>query len=180
VLEQSTGMGVLDYARKKMFDAMGASGIQWSGDTYYNVEATAREYAKFAYLYLNRGNWGGKQLVPAQWVDDSTRQLHDKDPDPDPDVCHDWYYNLWHINLPNRLGSGVDDPNCPTQFCTATTYANLPPDGYFAEGLAGQYVFVIPSADLIVVRLGNDGFSGIEKWDAYTRGLLERILSAIH
>lgn len=179
VFEKATGMGVLEYGRSVMLDAIGLSSLQWNGDTYWGIEATAREFAKFGYLYLNRGAWDGHQIVPAAWVDDSTRQLHDKDAAADPDVCQDWYYYLWHINLPNRLGSGVEDPNCPTQFCTSTKYANLPPEAYFAEGLAGQYIFVVPSADLVLVRLGNDGFAGIEIWDAYVRELLDRVLSAI-
>lgn len=179
VVEQNTGMGVLEYARAKLFDTMGLGGLQWNGDTYFGIQATAREYAKFGYLYLNGGQWDGKQLVPQRWVEDSTRSLNDKDPDPDPDVCQDWYYYLWHINLPNRLGSGVEDKSCATQFCTSQQYANLPPEAYFAEGLAGQYIFVVPSADLVLVRLGNDGIAGIEIWDAYTRGLLERVLDAI-
>jgi CubicO group peptidase (beta-lactamase class C family) len=179
VFRQATGMGVLEYGRQVLFDAIGLRDLQWNGETYYGIETTAREYAKFGYLYLNRGLWDGRQLVPAKWVDDTTRQRGDKDAEPDPDVCQDWYYYLWHINLPNRLGSGVADPNCATQFCTSTQYANLPPDGYFAEGLAGQYVFVIPSADLVLVRLADDGYSGIEIWDADVAGMVERVLDAL-
>jgi hypothetical protein len=37
----------------------------------------------------------------------------------------------------------------------------------------------VPSADLVIVRLGNDGFSGIEKWDAWARELLVRVLDSI-
>jgi CubicO group peptidase (beta-lactamase class C family) len=179
VFRQATGMGVLEYGRQVLFDAIGLRDLQWNGETYYGIETTAREYAKFGYLYLNRGMWDGQQLIPAKWVEDTTRQLNDKDPESDPDVCQDWYYYLWHINLPNRLGSGVNDPNCASQFCTSTQYADLPPEGYFAEGLAGQYIFVIPSADLVLVRLADDGYSGIEIWDADTGGMLERVLDAI-
>ena len=48
-----------------------------------------------------------------------------------------------------------------------------------AEGLAGQYIFVIPSADLVLVRLADDGYSGIEIWDADVAGMVERVLDAL-
>ena len=37
---------------------------------------TAREMAKFGFLYLNKGNWNGQQIVPASWVEESTRDFH--------------------------------------------------------------------------------------------------------
>jgi CubicO group peptidase (beta-lactamase class C family) len=178
VLERATGTGVFEYAQDVLLGPIGIRGLQWNGATSSGILASAREYAKFGYLYLNQGTWDGRQVVPAQWVENTTRVLNDKDPEPDPDPCHDWYYYLWHVNLPNRLGSGVDDPACPVQFCNATTYADLPRDGFFAEGIRGQFIFVIPSADLVVVRLATDP-GGIERSDAYARELLVAILDAI-
>jgi CubicO group peptidase (beta-lactamase class C family) len=173
VIRQSTGLSPYDYARQKVFDVIGAKGIRWNRDaqgrttTFMGVQATAEDYARYAYLYLRGGQWEGKQVVPASWVARTTQAE---------DACTDWNKNLWHINLPVRLGP--QDPSCPSLFCPPTTYADLPADGYFAEGVFGQFMFIVPSADLVVVRLANDAM-GSEHWDDYARGFLTAVLGAI-
>jgi len=173
VLQKATSMTALAYAQAKIFSVIGTPGITWNSDTsgrtttYAGLQATAREYAKFAYLYLNHGQWDGKQVVPGDWIDKSVGVK---------DACHDWVHYCWHINLPIRLGK--QDPMCPTMFCQPTDFANLPPDAFFAAGVNGQLVFVIPSADMVVVRLASDS-PGIEHWDAYAAELVGQWLDAI-
>jgi CubicO group peptidase (beta-lactamase class C family) len=173
VLGKATGMTALAYAKQKVFDIIGTPGIAWNSDfsgrttTYAGLQATATEFAKYGYLYLRRGQWDGKQVIPEAWVDRTTRGSA---------PCEDWNQYLWHINLPVRLGT--QDPSCTELFCPPTALANLPADGYFAEGVNGQFIFVIPSADLVVVRLGNDE-AGSEHWDEYARGFLEALLDAL-
>ena len=53
-------------------------------------------FAKFGYLFLNKGRWEDQQFVSEAWVDKATRT--------DPTVkMWDAYGYLWHVNLPNRL-----------------------------------------------------------------------------
>jgi CubicO group peptidase (beta-lactamase class C family) len=173
ILQKATGMTAYDYAQKKLFGPLGISGIRWNSDskgrttTYAGLQATLREFAKFGYLYLQRGRWDGAQVVPSAWVDRSTRAVR---------PCEDWYDYLWHINLPVRLGT--QDPACGGIFCAPTEFANLPPDAYLAEGINGQFIFMIPSSDLIVARLANDS-PGSEHWDDYTRAFMGLMLDAI-
>ena len=173
VLQQSTGMTALAYAKQKIFDVIGTPGIRWNKDakgrttTFAGLQATAREFAKYGYLYLRRGQWDGKQVVPTEWVDFSVTPEK---------PCSDWNRNLWHQNLPVRFGA--QDPACPVQFCPPTTLADLPADGFLAKGVFGQYMIVIPSADLVIVRFGQDQY-GSEHWDDYGRGLLPAVLDAI-
>ena len=173
VIRKSTGLSPYEYGKQKVFDVIGAEGIRWNQDaqgrttTFMGVQATAEDYARFAYLYLRGGQWEGKQVVPADWVARTTRAE---------DACEDWNKNLWHINLPVRLGP--QDPACPSLFCQPTEYAQLPADGYFAEGVYGQFMFIVPSEDLVVVRLANDAM-GSERWDDYARGFLTAVLGAI-
>jgi CubicO group peptidase (beta-lactamase class C family) len=173
VLQQSTGMTALAYAKQKIFDVIGTPRIRWNQDakgrttTFAGLSATAREFAKYGYLYLHRGQWDGKQVVPADWVDFTTRAEK---------PCSDWNRNLWHQNLPVRFGT--QDPACPTQFCQPTTLADLPADGFLAKGVFGQYMIVIPSADLVIVRFAQDQY-GSEHWDDYGRGLIPAVLDAI-
>ena len=131
------------------------------------MQANARDYAKFGYLYLNRGMWDGKQIVPAEWIERTTQATK---------RCEDWNQWLWHVNPPIRLGT--QPTTCSDFYCTPTAVADLPPEAYFAEGINGQFIFVVPSADLVIVRLGMDG-SGSERWDDYARGFLGAVLGAL-
>src|SRR5262249_26385503 len=172
VLQGATGKTVFEYAKSVLLDAIGMGGIGWNADskgrttTYAGVQATLREFAKFGFLYQNHGKWDGKQLVPGDWVDFTTRG---KDP------CRDEYRYLWHINAPIRLGE--QDPSCPFLACPPTSYANLPADAFFAEGISGQFVFVVPSYDLVVAKLAQDDF-GSDYWDDFGRDMLVKVLDA--
>jgi CubicO group peptidase (beta-lactamase class C family) len=174
VLQEATGMTAYAYGKAKVFDVIGASSIRWNADnmmrttTYAGLQASARDYARYGYLYLRRGEWDGKQVIPADWVDRTTIA---KNP------CEDWNQWLWHINLPTRLGT--QDPACAGLFCLPTEYANLPPDGFMAEGVNGQFVIVIPSADLVIVRLASDQ-AGSDHWDDFARGFIGAMLDAIN
>lgn len=176
VIQQATGMTALEYAKTKVFDVIGAPGIRWNSDnqgrttTFAGMQATAREYAKYGYLYLNYGKWEDKQVVPMDYVVKTT-QVHN-------DPCTEWVQYLWHVNPPTRLGSQPD--GCDAIFCQPTEYTNLPQDGFFAEGVQGQFIFVVPSADLVVVRFAQDGFMSAELWDDYARGFLLAVLDAIN
>ena len=173
VLQKATGLTPLQYAKQKIFDVIGTPGIRWNNDlsgrttTYAGMQATASEYAKYGYLYLQRGRWDGQQVVPAEWVDRSTQAKN---------VCEDWNQYLWHVNPPVRLGK--QDPSCDSLYCPPVSFADLPADGFFAEGVYGQFMFIVPSADLVVVRLGEDT-GGLEHWEEYARGFLGAVLGAI-
>ena len=173
VLQGATGMTALAYAKAKIFDVIGIPGVRWNADTkgrtttYAGLQATAREYAKYGYLYLQRGLWDGKQVIPSEYIDLTTQAK---------DRCEGWNQYLWHVNMPVRLGP--QDAKCDGIFCTPTDYVNLPHDGYFAEGVNGQFVFIIPSADLVIVRLAADD-AGSEFWDEYARGFLLAIMDSL-
>ena len=169
----ATGKSAYAYGQEVLFGPLGMSAIQWDSDlqgrttTYAGIRGTATEYAKLGLLFLNKGMWDGEQIVPAEWVDKTTQG--DK-------PCDDWYRYLWHQNPPARLGT--QDPACDALFCPPTAYADLPPDTFFAEGINGQFIFIIPSADMVVVRLASDG-AGAENWDEYATEFLKLILDAV-
>lgn len=155
VLQRATGMSALDYAREKILQPIGAQSVQWNSDpqgrttTFAGLQATAQDYARYGFLFLNRGAWDGAQRVPAAWVDLSTRPGRALEP---------WYGYLWHVNLPERFES-----------------PGLPADGFTAQGVQGQFITVIPSERLVLVRLAADELAGAEFDIA---GLYQRILAA--
>ena len=93
--------------------------------TFCCINARARDYAKIGRLYLNKGNWNGKQIVSEDWVKHSTKI----------DTLNGsvWYYQYqWW--LPTQSGD------------------------FMAQGILGQYIYVHPEKNLIIVRLGeNEG-----------------------
>jgi CubicO group peptidase (beta-lactamase class C family) len=103
--------------------------------------ATARDWARFGQWFLQDGEWDGEQLLPAGWVDGSTTPVETADADTP-------YGAQWWLN------AGPDGQlRMPT----------VPADAYWASGNEGQQVVVVPSEDLVVVRLGFSGaFSGVE------------------
>ena len=109
--------------------------------------SNTRDWAKFGLLYLNNGNWNGDQLFNAQWVDYVTT----------PTMHSDSIYGA-HFWL---NAGGV--------------YPDVPKDLYSANGYQGQYVFMIPSKDLVVVRTGL-----AESPDFDVNGFLSEVVKAIN
>jgi CubicO group peptidase (beta-lactamase class C family) len=144
VMQEATGMTALEFAKQNMFEPLNMSEVDWDQDldgytaTAWGLHATVRDYTKFGYLYLNKGRWEERQIVPAEWVETSTRT--------DPSVrMWDAYGFLWHVNLPHRLKFGH----------SSMSTEGIPADGYMAEGVLGQNIIIIPSLDLVIVRVAN-------------------------
>jgi CubicO group peptidase (beta-lactamase class C family) len=86
--------------------------------------ATARDWARFGLLYLHDGIWNGQRVLPEGWVKWTT--------------TGESYGGMWWLN---HGGPGI------------RRHPELPEDCYSCEGYEGQYIWVIPSKDLVVVRL---------------------------
>jgi CubicO group peptidase (beta-lactamase class C family) len=92
--------------------------------------ATARDWARLGLLYVNDGIWEGQRILPKDWVA-YTRTAAPADP------LARYGAHVW-LKLDDQYTGG----------------AVLPPDAFHAAGRAGQFVTMIPSARLVVVRLG--------------------------
>lgn len=174
VIQKTTGRTVLQYANEKIFAPLGIEGVSWASDAsgrttaFSGLKLTVRDYAKLGLLFLQGGAWDGEQLVPAHWVHETTQ--------PD-DRCAEQYRDLWHINPPMRLGK--PDPACPEILgCKPLSVANLPGDIFFAEGAFGQAIYIIPSQDIVAVRVANDPLNS-ELWDEVSRVFLTLVLDAV-
>lgn len=121
---------ISDYLEEKLWKPLQMEyDASWSLDrkknglekTFCCINARARDFAKIGRLYLNNGNWNGKQIVSEEWVKQSTKV--------DTTNGSVWYYQYqWW--LPTKEGD------------------------FTAEGILGQYVYVHPEKNLIMVRLG--------------------------
>lgn len=105
-----------------------ASGARTASSFMY---ASARDWARLGLLYLREGDWFGKQILPEGWVARSLR--------PAPSAPDQLYgLHLW-LKLPDRPGLG-EPP--------------LPKDSFYMLGHDGQIVAMVPSRELVIVRLG--------------------------
>lgn len=121
---------ITQYLQEKLWQPMHMEfDASWSIDrknngiekTFCCLNARARDFAKLGRLYLKQGNWKGNQLVPAWWVQQSTKVDTTKGSAP-------YYQYQWW--LPTYTGD------------------------FMAQGILGQYIYVNPAKDLIIVRLG--------------------------
>jgi CubicO group peptidase (beta-lactamase class C family) len=77
ILEQATGQTALDFARANLFGPLGIDEVVWRHDPqginhgWGDLYLRPADAAKLGYLWLNHGVWEGRQIVPAQWVEDS-------------------------------------------------------------------------------------------------------------
>jgi CubicO group peptidase (beta-lactamase class C family) len=77
IITKTSGMSTLEFGRKYLFDPLGIAVTKWTRDPQGIVGPelylTPRDMAKFGYLYLHNGNWNGRQIIPEQWVQESTK-----------------------------------------------------------------------------------------------------------
>ncbi len=147
ILEKSTGMSAFYFAKENLFSHIGLPDIEWAADplghtiTPWGIQGTLKEFAKFGFLYLNKGKWDGEQVVSEKWIDESLKPVF-------PPEIYFYGYQWW-------LGSSFENYKA----------YDLPDDIFLAWGLYTQLVFVIPSHDLVIVRLGMDPYSSSDQWD---------------
>ncbi|MEL4306894.1 serine hydrolase domain-containing protein [Joostella sp. CR20] len=122
----------LNFPYRKLIDRIGMKSMLIETDasgTFVGSSygwATTRDWAKFGLLYLHNGNWNGDQLFDKNWVDYVTT------PAPNSDNLYGAHF--W-LNTKTKL------PDAPL-------------DTYYADGFQGQRVYIVPSKDLVVVRMG--------------------------
>jgi CubicO group peptidase (beta-lactamase class C family) len=132
---------MLEWMRASLFDVIGMkaqpefdeAGLFYGSALIY---ASARDFARFGLLYLRDGMWDGRRVLPEGWVDFARTPGTGKNAD--------IYGAGWWINP--QSGDGRPYP----------VRIDVGPqrDGFSAQGFEGQYTLVIPSKDLIIVRLG--------------------------
>ena len=156
ILERTTGVAVADYMQQKLWEPLGMEfGGSWSLDSEKSgfakmeagVNGRAIDFAKFGRLYLKNGNWDGVQVIPAEWVADSIQV--------DPSTQVDSYY-------PDSFGQSLfkDLRGYYKYMWYGFTRGE---DGYdfAARGDHGQFIYVAPHKNLIIIRNGAAwGFSG--------------------
>ena len=139
VLQRRTGLGT-DLARDLVLEPIGMSSAVFEADADGGLVcssylwATPRDWARFGQWWLQEGEWEGRQLLDPAFVRSSTTPVELGGED-EGHAAH------WWVN--RRPDGSVRDPR-------------LPVDAFWAAGHDGQRVVVVPSADVVVVRMGFD------------------------
>lgn len=143
------------YPRSALLDRIGMRSTLLSTDRFGDfilssqVYTNARDLARFGLLYLNEGMWDDERLLSKEWID------FVRTPAPSTADRGRFYGAQWWL-VP-------DDRN------------DVPKDAYSTAGNRGQYIIVIPSRDIVIVRRGLDyGRQGFDRWDL-TREVLKAI-----
>ncbi|HLT92075.1 MAG TPA: serine hydrolase [Woeseiaceae bacterium] len=136
----------LEFPRRALLDRIGMRstlvGVDRFGDFILSsqVYTNARDLARFGLLYLNGGVWNGERLLSEEWIEFVRT--------PAPATVDDgaFYGGQWWLVPEERT--------------------DVPRDAYSTAGNRGQFVIVVPSHDLVIVRRGLDyGRQGFDRWD---------------
>lgn len=147
--------GLRRFAREELFGPIGADSALLEFDAAGNflgggfVWARARDWARFGYLYLRDGLWDGRRLLPEGWVDFSRT--------PAPAAGNGSYGAHFWLNHP------------PADRQPPQLLPGGPRSAFAAVGNSGQYVLLVPTRDLVLVRLGE--LASFEDWADLTRSL---------
>lgn len=161
VVERAVGMPVTEYLEAKLWKPLGMEAdATWCTDNHGTeiafgfLNVTARDYAKFGRLYLNRGRWNEAQLLPEHWVEQSVTVTK-------PYLkLTDHYVPGWDIGYGYQWWVPAGD------------------EGEFTGiGVWGQYLYVNPAQDVIIVKNSVD--PGFDLRDQETMAAFRAIAAAV-
>jgi CubicO group peptidase (beta-lactamase class C family) len=132
IVTKVTGQTVLDYLKPRLFTPLGIEDETWDASSEgnslgdYGLKLFTEDIAKFGQLYLQKGKWNGKQLVPEQWVEQATSKQVPNDQESHAKMGGDWTqgycFQFWR--------------------CTHNAFRG--------DGAAGQFCVVIPDKDTVI------------------------------
>lgn len=134
IVQKVTGQKIIDYLTPRLFNPLGITGIDWEIDPQninvggWGLRLKTEDMAKFGQLFLNKGKWNGKQILPAAWIEEATTKKIDQDPlapqskKDSSDWLQGYCYQMWR----SRNNS------------------------YRGDGAYGQFIIVLPEKDAVV------------------------------
>ncbi|MCM3904338.1 MAG: beta-lactamase family protein [Pyrinomonadaceae bacterium] len=128
IVQKVTGMTVLDYLKPRLFEPLGIDNPRWEANPQgvsvgaYGLSLRTEDIARFGQMYLQKGKWKGKQLVPSQWIEEATARQTSNGSSPNSDWDQGYGYQFWRSRH----------------------------DTYRGDGAFGQYCMVIPEFDAVV------------------------------
>jgi CubicO group peptidase (beta-lactamase class C family) len=129
IVQRTTGETVLDYLRPRLFEPLGINNPTWGASPEgitlggYGLSIRTEDIARFGQLYLQQGQWRGRQLVPSAWIAEATARQTSNGSNPHSDWDQGYGYQFWRCRH----------------------------NAYRGDGAFGQYCIVLPDQDAVVV-----------------------------
>jgi CubicO group peptidase (beta-lactamase class C family) len=139
IVTKVTGQTELEFLKPRLFEPLGIENPTWDtsaeGNSLggYGLKLCTEDIAKFGQLYLQKGKWNGKQLIPQEWVEQATSKQVPNDKESHAKMGSDW-----------TQGYGF-------QFWQCTHHA------FRGDGAAGQFCVVIPDQDAVIAITAQTG-----------------------
>lgn len=128
IVQQVTGEPIVDYLGPRLFEPLGIEAPEWEATQQgvslggFGLNLRTEDIAKFGQLYLQKGQWNGRQLIPAAWVEAATAKQTSNGSNPASDWDQGYGYQFWRCR-----------PGC-----------------YRGDGAFGQFCIVLPQYDAVV------------------------------
>jgi CubicO group peptidase (beta-lactamase class C family) len=164
IIKRATGKSLVAYLQEKLWQPLGMENTAtWNTDkkglpiTFGGLNATSRDFAKLGRLFLKKGNWNGTQIISSEWVNNSTNS--------DTMYAYGGYRNQWwgesnYIYFKDSLAA-IDfkttsaNTSAVKKTKSGKYYVALQSNNFYAEGILGQFVYVIPNKNIVIVRMGH-------------------------
>lgn len=159
IVQKVTGQTVLDYLRPRLFEPLGIAEPTWEASKQgvsmggFGLNIRTEDIARFGQLYLQKGNWRGKQVLPAAWVEAATARQMSNGSSPTSDWEQGYGYQFWR---------------CRHGF-------------YRGDGAHGQFCLVLPQYDAVVaITAGTRDLPAVPSlvWERIVPALEARTLPA--
>ena len=165
VISRATGEPTRDYAEERLFGPIGMAHTLMTADpagntnTFFGVQTTCEDMARFGYLFLRQGRWGDEQVVPRSWVRAAVGR-----PSQDHNAAYGflWWLNRYGPVIGPLATDAPGQPEPPVGRIIPGAAANL----FTAQGLGGQTVLVDPGSQTVVVRIGQFTPGGADLYSA--------------
>ena len=118
IVQKATGQTVLDYLKPRLFEPLGIENPTWLTSPQgvstggWGLMIRTEDVAKFGLLYLQKGKWGGKQLVPEKWVEMATARQTSNGSDPTRDWDQGYGFQFWRCRHGAFRGDGAFGQFC--------------------------------------------------------------------
>lgn len=128
IVQRVTGVRVLDYLTPRLFQPLGIEGATWEtcprgiNTGGWGLSVKTEDIARFGQLYLQKGMWNGKRVIPEAWVEEATAKQVSNGSNPNSDWEQGYGYQFWRC----RHGA------------------------YRGDGAFGQYCIVMPQQDAVL------------------------------
>ena len=133
IVQKVTGQTVLEYLQPRLFEPLGIEQPKWDMNPQgislggYGLYLKSEDIAKFGQLYLQKGQWQGKQLIPSEWIEQATSKQVSNGSDPTQDWDQGYGFQFWRCRY----------------------------DAYRGDGKDGQFCIVLPKLDAVIAITAN-------------------------